>query len=635
MKYYVESKILESDKPLSLGEIFNKLELGSNVLGAEVEGEVKDFYFNPSDESKIYPIFLDNEKSLTLIRHSAAHILAQAVQSIYPDTKVTIGPVIDDGFYYDFYTDRNFTEDDLKLFENKMHEILEKNVSFEKEVINKNEALKIFSNMGETFKEEIINDLDESQEISLYKQGDWFDLCRGPHLPNSTFIKSFKLLSVAGSYWRGDETRESLQRIYGTAFSNPKDLKKHLKIIEEAKKRDHRKLGKELDLFSINDEIGPGLVLWHPNGSVIRNIIENYWREKHIESGYQIIYTPHIAKANLWETSGHLEFYSENMFSQMEIDTNKYQTKPMNCPFHIMIYKNGLRSYRELPIKYAEIGTVYRYERSGVLHGLFRARGFTQDDAHIFCSLDQIEQEVNDVIDLTTEFLKKFGFSEYEIFVSTKPSKYVGSDDEWSSATNSLKKSLDNKSLKYSIDEGGGAFYGPKIDLKIKDVLGRSWQCSTVQVDFNLPKRFDLEYISSNNQRLQPVMIHRAIFGSFERFFGILIEHYGGAFPTWLAPYQLKLLSVSDEQVEYVNDIADNLRSAGIRVDIDNRNEKLGLKIRESEISKVPYIGIVGKNELENETISLRKYGGKQIGELKTNKLLELINDELSGRVDS
>ena len=635
MKYYVDSKILESDKPLNLGEIFNKLELGSNVLGAEVEGEVKDFYFNPADESKIYPIFLDNEKSLTLIRHSAAHILAQAVQSIYPDTKVTIGPVIDDGFYYDFYTDRNFTEDDLKLFENKMHEILEKNVSFEKEVINKNEALKIFSNMGETFKEEIINDLDESQEISLYKQGDWFDLCRGPHLPNSTFIKSFKLLSVAGSYWRGDETRESLQRIYGTAFSNPKDLKKHLKIIDEAKKRDHRKLGKELDLFSINDEIGPGLVLWHPNGSVIRNIIENYWREKHIESGYQIIYTPHIAKANLWETSGHLEFYSENMFSQMEIDTNKYQTKPMNCPFHIMIYKNGLRSYKELPIKYAEIGTVYRYERSGVLHGLFRARGFTQDDAHIFCSLDQIEQEVNDVIDLTTEFLKKFGFSEYEIFVSTKPSKYVGSDDEWSSATNSLKKSLDNKSLKYSIDEGGGAFYGPKIDLKIKDVLGRSWQCSTVQVDFNLPKRFDLEYISSNNQRLQPVMIHRAIFGSFERFFGILIEHYGGAFPTWLAPYQLKLLSVSDEQVEYVNDIADNLRSAGIRVDIDNRNEKLGLKIRESEISKVPYIGIVGKNELENETISLRKYGGKQIGELKSNKLLELINDELSGRVDS
>ena len=635
MKYYVDSKILESDKPLSLREIFDKLEFGTDVLGAEINGEIKDFYFNPADESKIYPIFLGNEKSLTLIRHSTAHILAQAVQSIYPDTKVTIGPVIEDGFYYDFYTDRNFTEDDLKLFENKMHEILEKKVSFEKEVINKEKALEIFSNMGETFKKEIINDLDESQEISLYKQGDWFDLCRGPHLPNSTFIKSFKLLSVAGSYWRGDETRESLQRIYGTAFSSSKDLKKHLKILEEAKKRDHRKLGKELDLFSINEEIGPGLVLWHPNGSVIRNIIENYWREKHIESGYQIIYTPHIAKANLWETSGHLEFYSENMFSQMEIDTNKYQTKPMNCPFHIMIYKNGLRSYKELPIKYAEIGTVYRYERSGVLHGLFRARGFTQDDAHIFCSLDQIEREVNDVIDLTTDFLKKFGFSEYEIFVSTKPNKYVGSDDEWASATNSLKKSLDNKSLKYSIDEGGGAFYGPKIDLKIKDVLGRSWQCSTVQVDFNLPKRFDLEYISSNNQRLQPVMIHRAIFGSFERFFGILIEHYGGAFPTWLAPHQLKLLSVSDEQVEYVNDIADNLRSAGLRVEVDIRNEKLGLKIREGEISKVPFIGIVGKNELENKTISLRKYGGKQIGEIKLDQLLGLINNELSGRVDT
>ena len=635
MKYYVDSKILESDKPLSLKEIFDKLEFGTDVLGAEINGEIKDFYFNPADESKIYPIFLGNEKSLTLIRHSTAHILAQAVQSIYPDTKVTIGPVIEDGFYYDFYTDRNFTEDDLKLFENKMHEILEKNVSFEKEVINKEKALEIFSNMGETFKKEIINDLDESQEISLYKQGDWFDLCRGPHLPNSTFIKSFKLLSVAGSYWRGDETRESLQRIYGTAFSSSKDLKKHLKILEEAKKRDHRKLGKELDLFSINEEIGPGLVLWHPNGSVIRNIIENYWREKHIESGYQIIYTPHIAKANLWETSGHLEFYSENMFSQMEIDTNKYQTKPMNCPFHIMIYKNGLRSYKELPIKYAEIGTVYRYERSGVLHGLFRARGFTQDDAHIFCSLDQIEREVNDVIDLTTDFLKKFGFSEYEIFVSTKPNKYVGSDDEWASATNSLKKSLDNKSLKYSIDEGGGAFYGPKIDLKIKDVLGRSWQCSTVQVDFNLPKRFDLEYISSNNQRLQPVMIHRAIFGSFERFFGILIEHYGGAFPAWLAPNQIKLLSVSDDQVEYVEEVSSQLASSGIRVGMDNRNEKLGLKIREGEISKVPFIGIVGKNELENKTISLRKYGGKQIGEIKLDQLLGLIKNELSGRVDT
>jgi|TARA_B100000131_G_scaffold81846_2_gene78834 threonyl-tRNA synthetase len=635
MKYSVNDKLLESDKPLNLGEIFTKLEFGSDIIGGEIEGEIKDFYFTPDNDAKISPIYSNSEKGLLLIRHSAAHVLAEAVQSVYPETKVTIGPVIDDGFYYDFYTDRNFTEDDLILFENKMEEIIKKNISFVQQNIDRQSALKTFSEMGEKFKEEIINDLEETENLTIYKQGEWFDLCRGPHAPNTSFIKSFKLLSVAGSYWRGDETRESLQRIYGTAFFNSKDLKKHLKLIEEAKKRDHRKLGKELDLFSINDEIGPGLVLWHPNGSIIRNIIENYWREKHIESGYQIIYTPHIAKANLWETSGHLEFYSENMFSQMEIDTNKYQTKPMNCPFHIMIYKNGLKSYRDLPIKYAEIGTVYRYERSGVLHGLFRARGFTQDDAHIFCSLDQIEKEVIDVMDLTTEFLNKFGFSDYEIFVSTKPKKYVGTDDEWESATNSLKKSLDNKSLKYSIDDGGGAFYGPKIDLKIKDVLGRSWQCSTVQVDFNLPRRFDLEYISSNNERLQPVMIHRAIFGSFERFFGILIEHYGGAFPAWLAPNQIKLLSVSDDQVEYVEEVSSQLASSGIRVGMDNRNEKLGLKIRESEISKVPFIGIVGNNELENKTINIRKYGGDQIGELKLKELTELINNEISGRVGS
>ena len=635
MRYYVGKKELDSEKKLNLGEIFCKLEFDSTVIGAEIDGELQDFYFFPQDESKIKPIFVDSQKGLNLIRHSTAHILAEAVQATYPDTKVTIGPVIDNGFYYDFYTDRTFTENDLEIFENKMQEIIDNQTSFVKEEISRDEALKLFGKMGEVFKEEIINDLDVKENISIYKQDGWFDLCRGPHIPNSKYIKSFKLLSVAGSYWRGDETRESLQRIYGTAFFNKKDLSSYLKTVEEAKKRDHRKLGKELDLFSINDDIGPGLVLWHPNGATIRNIIENYWREKHIETNYQIIYTPHIAKANLWETSGHLEFYSENMFSQMEIDTNKYQTKPMNCPFHIMIYKNGLKSYRDLPVKFAEIGTVYRYERSGVLHGLFRARGFTQDDAHIFCSLDQIEKEVSDVMDLTIEFLNKFGFSDYEIYVSTKPKKYVGSDDEWESATNSLKKSLDNKSLKYSIDDGGGAFYGPKIDLKIKDVLGRLWQCSTVQVDFNLPKRFDLEYISSNNQRLQPVMIHRAIFGSFERFFGILIEHYGGAFPTWLSPYQIRLLTVSDEQVDFANEVADNLKSNNLRVYLDLRNEKLGLKIRESEISKVPFIGIIGNNESENKTINIRRYGGEQIGEIKIDELVKLICGDTSKEVVS
>ena len=504
-----------------------------------------------------------------------------------------------------------------------------------KEIISKDDALSKFKNLGESFKEEIINDLPKDEEISIYRQGDWFDLCRGPHVPNTSYVKSFKLLSVAGSYWRGDEEKESLQRIYGTAFFSKKDLKKYLELLEEAKKRDHRKLGKELRLFSITDEIGPGLVLWHPNGSIVRRIIEDYWRDEHTKTGYSLIFTPHVAKAELWETSGHSEFYSENMFSPMEIDNNRYQAKPMNCPFHIMIYKSELRSYKDLPIKFAEIGTVYRYERSGVLHGLFRARGFTQDDAHIFCSLDQIEDEVNEVIDLTTKFLNAFGFKDYEIFVSTKPKKYVGTDDEWEKATQALKKSLDGKSLKFSVDEGGGAFYGPKIDLKIKDVLGRSWQCSTVQVDFNLPKRFDLNYISRNNDRLQPVMIHRAIFGSFERFFGILIEHYAGAFPLWLAPVQVRILSVSDEQLDYSDFLDKTLRELNIRVDLDRRNEKLGLKIREAEIAKIPFILTIGKTEVEKQTVSVRKYGGEQLGAIKIEDFKEILIRDLNSEVNS
>ena len=509
-----------------------------------------------------------------------------------------------------------------------MSEIINKKIPIIKKVISKDDALNHFNSMGESFKEELINDLPQNVDISLYYQDEWSDLCKGPHAPNTSYIKSFKLLSVAGSYWRGDENRESLQRIYGTAFFSNKDLKKHLALLEEAKKRDHRKLGKELNLFSITDEIGPGLILWHPNGAIIRRIIEDYWRKEHDESGYSLIFTPHIAKADLWETSGHTEFYSENMFSQMDIDSNKYQTKPMNCPFHIMIYKSELRSYKDLPVKFAEIGTVYRYERSGVLHGLFRARGFTQDDAHIFCTLDQIEEEVEKVINLTTKFLNTFGFKDYEIFVSTKPAKYVGSDSEWDQATKALKNSLVNKSLDFSIDEGGGAFYGPKIDLKIKDVLGRSWQCSTVQVDFNLPKRFDLNYISRNNDRLQPVMIHRAIFGSFERFFGILIEHYGGAFPFWLAPVQVKILTVSDEQFDYCDLLSETFKKSKIRVEFDKRNEKLGLKIREAAISKVPYVITIGKAEVENKTVSVRKYGGDQLGELKVSDFVGILSSE-------
>ena len=635
VKVEIKGKQHNVEANASLGELFCKLEYDKTVIGALVDGDLQDLYYEIKENQKIIPIYQDTENGLSLIRHTAAHILAEAVQSIYPDIKVTIGPVIENGFYYDFYSERNFTEEDLVLFEKKMQEIIKRKDPMIKEIISKDDALSKFKNLGESFKEEIINDLPKDEEISIYRQGDWFDLCRGPHVPNTSYVKSFKLLSVAGSYWRGDEEKESLQRIYGTAFFSKKDLKKYLELLEEAKKRDHRKLGKELKLFSITDEIGPGLVLWHPNGSIVRRIIEDYWRDEHTKTGYSLIFTPHVAKAELWETSGHSEFYSENMFSPMEIDNNRYQAKPMNCPFHIMIYKSELRSYKDLPIKFAEIGTVYRYERSGVLHGLFRARGFTQDDAHIFCSLDQIEDEVNEVIDLTTKFLNAFGFKDYEIFVSTKPKKYVGTDDEWEKATQALKKSLDGKSLKFSVDEGGGAFYGPKIDLKIKDVLGRSWQCSTVQVDFNLPKRFDLNYISRNNDRLQPVMIHRAIFGSFERFFGILIEHYAGAFPLWLAPVQVGILSVSDEQLDYSDFLDKTLRELNIRVDLDRRNEKLGLKIREAEIAKIPFILTIGKTEVEKQTVSVRKYGGEQLGAIKIEDFKEILIRDLNSEVNS
>ncbi|MDG2446196.1 MAG: threonine--tRNA ligase [Thermodesulfobacteriota bacteirum] len=635
VKVEIKGKQHNVEANASLGELFCKLEYDKTVIGALVDGDLQDLYYEIKENQKIIPIYQDTENGLSLIRHTAAHILAEAVQSIYPDIKVTIGPVIENGFYYDFYSERNFTEEDLVLFEKKMQEIIKRKDPMIKEIISKDDALSKFKNLGESFKEEIINDLPKDEEISIYRQGDWFDLCRGPHVPNTSYVKSFKLLSVAGSYWRGDEEKESLQRIYGTAFFSKKDLKKYLELLEEAKKRDHRKLGKELKLFSITDEIGPGLVLWHPNGSIVRRIIEDYWRDEHTKTGYSLIFTPHVAKAELWETSGHSEFYSENMFSPMEIDNNRYQAKPMNCPFHIMIYKSELRSYKDLPIKFAEIGTVYRYERSGVLHGLFRARGFTQDDAHIFCSLDQIEDEVNEVIDLTTKFLNAFGFKDYEIFVSTKPKKYVGTDDEWEKATQALKKSLEGKSLKFSVDEGGGAFYGPKIDLKIKDVLGRSWQCSTVQVDFNLPKRFDLNYISRNNDRLQPVMIHRAIFGSFERFFGILIEHYAGAFPLWLAPVQVRILSVSDEQLDYSDFLDKTLRELNIRVDLDRRNEKLGLKIREAEIAKIPFILTIGKTEVEKQTVSVRKYGGEQLGAIKIEDFKEILIRDLNSEVNS
>ncbi len=616
-------------KGTTVGEIIESIGARDSAVGARVNGDLADFYFEIDQDSEVEPIKVNSEEGLYFIRHTAAHIMAEAVQSLFPEAKVTIGPVIDNGFYYDFEYSRGFTPEDLEAIEKKMKEIAGQKKPLIRKKVSREDAIGIFERDGENYKVEIVNDLPSGEPITIYEQDGWYDLCRGPHAPSTGFVKSFKLLSSAGAYWRGDEKNAMLQRIYGTAFWDRKELKSYLNKLEEAKKRDHRKLGKELDLFSIQEEIGPGLVLWHPKGSRIRRVIEDFWREQHEKYGYELLYTPHIANLELWKTSGHLEFYSENMYPRMPIDNHEYQLKPMNCPFHIMIYKTDVRSYRDLPLRWAEIGTVYRYERSGVLHGLLRVRGFSQDDAHIFCRPDQIEEEVLGVLDLTVLFLKTFGFDDYEVYLSTRPEKFVGTEEVWDKATEALRNALEAKGLSYEMDEGGGAFYGPKIDLKIKDVLGRAWQCSTVQVDFNLPERFDMSYIGDDNSRHQPIMIHRAIFGSMERFFGVLIEHYGGAFPLWLSPVQMRIATIGDEQVEYGEGVYQALREKGLRVEKDFRNEKLGFKVREAQLEKIPYLLVIGNNEMESGTIAPRKLGGKNLPSMTTEEFLNSIDSEL------
>ncbi len=599
-----------------------------SAIGATVNGNLMDLTQTLAENSALEPVKQNSPEGLALIRHTAAHVMAEAVQGLFPDVKVTIGPVIDNGFYYDFDAPTPFTPEDLEKIEEKMTEIVSENKPLARKTVSREDAVKTFSDMGENYKVEIIRDLPEDEDITIYEQGKWFDLCRGPHAPSTGAVKAFKLTSSAGAYWRGVETNPMLQRIYGTAFPDRKELKKHLAMLEEAKKRDHRKLGKELDLFSIRDDVGPGLVLWHPKGARVRGIIEDYWRKEHRKAGYDILYTPHLARLDLWKTSGHLDFYSESMFSPSQIDNADYQIKPMNCPFHILIYKSTVRSYRDLPLRWAEVGTVYRYERSGVLHGLLRVRGFSQDDAHIFCRPDQIADEVGDVIDLTLSFLKKFGFDDFEIFLSTRPDKFVGSEEDWERSTEAIKSVMEDKGLEYSIDEKGGAFYGPKIDLKIKDVLGRSWQCSTVQLDFNLPKRFDMAFAGEDNARHVPIMIHRAIFGSFERFFGILVEHYGGAFPLWLSPVQVRVATVGGEYAGYAQSVVDALRGKGIRVEEDFRNEKLGYKVREAQVMKVPYLLVIGEKEAANSTVAPRKYGSESLNPMGIGEFIEVLNTE-------
>lgn len=593
-----------------------------------------------SDKKEVY-----EESELYRIRHSTAHIMAQAVLEQFPDGKVAIGPAIDDGFYYDFDLPRPLTPEDLEKIERRMRSIIQSRVRFERRVVNAEEARQIFHD--QPYKLELIAGLEEGKldedgnpvtekpEISIYAHEGFVDLCRGPHVEVSSQINpaAVKLLSVAGAYWRGDERRPMLQRIYGTAWNNPQELKDYLWRIEEAKKRDHRKIGHDLDLFSSVDEIGAGLILWHPKGAKVRKLVENFWSEEHEKSGYDFVYTPHIGKSQLWETSGHLGFYKENMYSPIDIEGQQYYLKPMNCPFHIHIYKSSLRSYRDLPIRYAEEGTVYRFERSGVMHGLMRVRGFTQDDAHHFCRPDQMPAEIDFVLDFSLHILRSFGFTDIHAYLSTKPEKAVGEPERWIAAEAALRASLERAGVEYDVDQGGGAFYGPKIDLKVKDAIGREWQLSTIQFDFNNPERFDLTYIGEDGQPHRPYMVHRALLGSLERFFGVLIEHYAGAFPVWLSPVQAALIPIADRHVDYAREVAAELRQAGLRVMVDDRGERMNAKIRDAQNQKIPYMLVVGDKEVENRQVALRLRNGENPGPMAVAEFLDRAKDEVARKI--
>ena len=552
----------------------------------------------------------DKEAKLETMRHSASHVMAEAVLSIFPEARFGIGPAIENGFYYDFDLPRSLTAEDLPIIEKKMSEIVAADLPFARDDVTRAEARRIFAN--QPYKLELIEEIPD-EKVSVYRQGAFVDLCRGPRVKSTGEIKAFKLLNVAGAYWRGDEKRPMLQRIYGVAFDTEKALAEYMKMLEETARRDHRKLGAELDLFSLHEEAGAGLVHWHPNGAVIRRVIEDFWKEEHARRGYDLVYTPHIAKVGLWQKSGHWEFYREDMYSPMKIDEQEYVLKPMNCLGHILIYKTRLRSYRELPLRYAELGTVYRYERSGVLHGLSRVRGFTQDDAHIFCRFDQLEDEVVGVVDLACFMMRNFGFEKYQVYLATQPEKYAGTNELWDEATETLKRALARLNMEYEVDPGGGVFYGPKIDIKLEDALGRAWQGPTTQVDFNLPQRFDVTYIGEDSREHQVAMVHRTVLGSMERFLASLIEHYAGAFPVWLAPVQVTVIPVADRHLEYAHQIEAELRNESVRVKVDGRSERMNLKIRQAQLEKVPYMLVVGDKEVASATVSVRLRTGEQL----------------------
>ena len=615
------------ENPMTVVEFAKSIgsSLGKATVGAVIDGVQVDPSYVIDKSGEIEIITNTSEKGIEIIRHSAAHIMAQAVQRLFPNTKVTIGPVVENGFFYDFDPERPFTEEDLEKIENEMKKIVKENYPFERSEMSAEEAKKFFAEKGETYKVEIIDDLGVDK-VSIYKQGEFVDLCRGTHVPSTGYLKAFKLMSTAGAYWRGDSKNKMLQRIYGVAFASKKELDEYLTMMEEAERRDHRKLGKQLNLFFL-DEHGPGFPFFMPKGVELFNKLQEIWRVEHKKRGYQEIKTPIMLDKELWEISGHWFNYRENMYTSV-IDEKIYAIKPMNCPGSIISYKNNLHSYKDLPLKYGEMGLVHRHEFSGALHGLMRVRAFTQDDAHVFCTKEQIEEQIIEIIDLYDKFYTLFGF-EYHIELSTKPDKAIGSDEIWEMAEANLKSALEHKGIDYKLNPGDGAFYGPKIDFKMKDSIGRIWQCGTIQLDFNLPQRFEMSYIGADGEKHEPVMIHRAMYGSLERFLGILIEHYAGAFPTWLAPVQARILTISDEQVPFAKEVFEKLQNAGIRVELDTRVEKIGYKIREANgDQKIPVQLIIGKNEVANNEVNMRRFGSQESKNVSVDEILNILVEE-------
>jgi threonyl-tRNA synthetase len=599
-----------TDARVAFGDFLKSIGLiDKGIIAARVGDRILDLSA-PVREGEIEPVYMDSPEGTTILRHSTAHVMAQAVKALYPETKITIGPAIETGFYYDFDYEPGFTEEDLPKIEGKMREIIDRDLPISRKELKREEAIDFFKKEGESFKVELISGVAD-ETVSLYTQDGFTDFCRGPHLPSTGMIPAFKLLTLAGAYWRGDEKNKMLTRIYGTAFPSIDALRQHLEFLEEVKKRDHRRLGKELDLFSISDEVGAGLVIYHPNGALLRHILEDFEKKEHLRRGYLFAKGPQILKLDMWKRSGHFENYRENMYLT-KVDEVEYGLKPMNCLAHIMIYKSQIRSYRDLPLRYFELGTVDRHEKSGVLHGLLRVREFTQDDAHIFLRPDQAEEEIDRIIDFVEDVMRIFGFA-FELEISTRPEHYIGRLEDWDRAESILKQVLDRRSMAYDINEGDGAFYGPKIDIKLKDALGRKWQCATIQVDFAMPERFDLHYVDSDGVRKRPVMLHRVILGAIERFMGVLIEHYAGKFPVWLSPVQVLVLTITDEQDAYAGEVRDILVDADVRVEIDRRNEKLGLKIREGTLRKIPYLVVLGRKEVESRTISVRGRDGAEM----------------------